>query len=307
MPVSHGGDRAPTPQTARRSGSRPPATFLRDDAGRPTGIVAVSRSIQDRKRTEAALRDTEARLQQAERIEAIGRLTGGIAHDFNNLLTIILGRTAAILDSVGPDAPGRRDIELIEQTAERAARLTKRLLAFSRKQVLRRQRLDLNAVVAGVTPMLQRLIGTEYSFITLLEPSLESVHADHTQLEQIIVNLVVNARDAMPRGGRIALQTASVDVDETLAAAHPGATAGPHIRLTVSDTGVGMTPEVLAQIFEPFFTTKEAGKGTGLGLATVHGIVQQHGGLIDVDSAPGAGTRVQIYLKRAPEPPTLEP
>ena len=283
------------------------ATFLRDDAGRPTGIIAVSRNIQDRKRTEAALRDTEARLQQAERIEAIGRLTGGIAHDFNNLLTIILGRTAAILDSVGPDAPRRGDIELIEDTAERAAQLTKRLLAFSRKQVLRPQSLDLNAVVAGVAPMLQRLIGTEYSLITLLEPSLESVHADRTQLEQIIVNLVVNARDAMPRGGRIVLEAASVDVDETLAAAHPGATAGPHIRLTVSDTGVGMTPEVLAQIFEPFFTTKEAGKGTGLGLATVYGIVQQHGGLIDVDSAPGAGTRVRIYLKRAPEPPTLEP
>ena len=188
------------------------ATFLRDDTGRPTGIIAVSRNIEDRKRTEAALRDTEARLQQAERIDAIGRLTGGIAHDFNNLLTIILGRTAAILDSAGPDAPGRGDIELIENTAERAAQLTKRLLAFSRKQVLHPQALDLNAVVTGVTPMLQRLIGAEFSLITLLEPTLDKVHADRTQLEQIIVNLVVNARDAMPRGGHVTLQTASVHV-----------------------------------------------------------------------------------------------
>jgi PAS domain S-box-containing protein len=279
------------------------ATFLRDDAGRPTGIIAVSRSIADRKRTEAALRETEARLHQAERIEAIGRLAGGIAHDFNNLLTIILGRTAAILDKAAPHDPGRRDVELIEATAERAAQLTKRLLTFSRKQVLRLQLLDLNAVVMGIAPMLQRLIGAEFSLLTLLDPSPGTIHADRTQLEQIIVNLVVNARDAMPRGGRITVQTASVDLDDAFVAANPEATAGSHARLTVSDTGTGMTAEVRAQIFEPFFTTKEAGKGTGLGLATVHGIVKQHGGFIAVESTPGMGTLVQIYLKHSTDAP----
>jgi two-component system, cell cycle sensor histidine kinase and response regulator CckA len=272
--------------------------FLRDETGRPTGIIGVSRDIADRKRTQAALLETEARLHQIQRIEAIGRLAAGVAHDFNNLLVVIMGRAEALLHAGGLHATARRNVEQIKHTVERAAQLTRQLLAFARKQVLQPQRLNLNALVAGMAPMLERLLGSPYTLITLLDPNLGSVHADRTQVEQIILNLVVNARDAMPRGGRIGIETTNVDLDERFVAAHPGASVGPHVRLQVSDTGQGMTPEVQAKIFEPFFTTKEVGKGTGLGLATVYGIVKQHEGYIGVESAPGIGSVLRIYLRR---------
>ena len=196
----------------------------------------------------------------------------------------------------------RRDVELIRKTAERAAVLTRQLLAFSRKQMLQPRVLGLNQVVASAAQMLQRLIGENIDVVTALDPNLGLVMADPAQIEQIIVNLAVNARDAMVQGGRLRLATANAELDDAFVAAHPGASAGPHAMLAVADTGAGMTPEVQAHIFEPFFTTKEVGKGTGLGLATVYGIVKQHEGYIAVESAPGAGTTLRVYLRRIAEP-----
>ncbi len=277
------------------------ATFLRDEAGQPVGIIAVARDITDRRRTEAALRVSEAQLRHAQKLEAIGRLAGGIAHDFNNLVTIITGRSEFLLQRLAFDAAACRDLELIKTTAERAGTLTRQLLAFSRRQVLRSRVLDLNSIVAGVAQMLQRLTGEDIDLVTRLAPNLDAVHADPTQIEQIILNLVVNARDAMPQGGRLRIETANVFLDDAFVAMHPGSARGAHVLLQVSDTGAGMSPEVQAQIFEPFFTTKEPGKGTGLGLATVYGIVKQHEGYIDVESAPGAGATFRIYLRRVGE------
>src|SRR5262245_737211 len=276
-------------------------TLLRDEVGHPTGIIAVSRNIADRKRAEAALRASEAELGHAQRMEAVGRLAGGIAHDFNNLVTIITGRSEVLLQRLALDEQASRDLELIKTTAARAGTLTKQLLAFSRKQMLRPQVLDLNGIVAGMAPLLERLIGEDVQLVTLLDPNLGAVHADPTQIEQIILNLVVNARDSMPRGGRLRIETANVSLDDEFVAAHPGATLGAHVLLQVSDTGSGMSPEVRAHIFEPFFTTKEVGRGTGLGLATVYGSVKQHDGYIDVESAPSAGAMFRIYLARLGE------
>jgi CheY-like chemotaxis protein len=236
-------------------------------------------------------------------MEAVGRLAGGIAHDFNNLLTVVTGRVELLLRRLPPGEPVRRDLELIKKTGDRAAMLTRQLLAFSRKQMLQPKVLDLNGIVAGVVQMLQRLIGEDIDLVTLLDPNLGPVRADPAQLEQIILNLAVNARDAMPQGGRLVIETANIDLDETFAAVNPGATAGPHVLLQVSDTGAGMSPEVQAHIFEPFFTTKDVGKGTGLGLATVYGIVKQHDGYITVESTPGAGATFRIYLRRIEEAP----
>jgi PAS domain S-box-containing protein len=274
------------------------ATFLRDETGRATGIVTVSRSMAELKRTQAALRETEARLHQKQWVETLGRLAAGIAHDFNNLIAVITGRAEALLRFGGLQETARRNVELIKETGERAAQLTAQLLAFARQQVLQPQRLDLNAIVAAMVPMLQPLVGHRFTLVTDLEPTLGSVYALRTQLEQIILNLVVNARDAMPHGGRIGIETANVDLDEAFVAAHPGASAGPHVCLRVSDAGEGMTTEVQAKIFEPFFTTKDAGHSTGLGLATVYDIVKRYEGYIGLESAPGTGTVVRIYLRR---------
>jgi PAS domain S-box-containing protein len=274
---------------------------LLDANGRIIGVISTVRDVTERRRAEEALRQSEEQLRQAQKMEAVGRLAGGIAHDFNNLLTVITGRSELLLRRLPPDDPVRRDLEQIKKTADRAATLTKQLLAFSRKQMLQPKVLDLNGIVAGVAQMLQRLIGEDIDLVTLLDPNLGAVLVDPAQIEQIILNLAVNARDAMPQGGRLSIETANIDLGAGFAAANPGASAGPYVLLQVSDTGSGMNPDVQAHIFEPFFTTKDVGKGTGLGLATVYGIVKQHDGCITVESAPGAGATFRVYLKRADE------
>jgi PAS domain S-box-containing protein len=283
------------------------ASLVRDPGGAPKYFIAVAEDITTRRRAEEALRESEEQLRQAQKMEAIGRLAGGVAHDFNNLLTIIRGRSELLRERVGPASPLRRDIELIEQTAERAAALTHQLLAFSRKQVLQTRLVDLNAVVDEMSVMLRRLIGEDVELVTTLAPGLGLVKADPGQLEQALMNLVVNARDAMPLGGRLTIRTANEWLDAAFARQHWGAPVGRCAMVAVSDTGAGMTPEIQAHIFEPFFTTKERGKGTGLGLATVYGIVEQHSGLIQVESAPARGSTFRIYLPVVDtEPPSPE-
>ena len=250
--------------------------------------------ITERKRLESELR-------QAQKLEGIGQLAGGIAHDFNNLLTVITGRSYLVLAQLPADHAVRRHVDLIQTTAERAAALTRQLLAFSRKQVLEPKVLDVKAVVTGLAPMLRRLIGENLEVAVVATPELGAVKADPSQLEQIILNLAVNARDAMPQGGTLTIETANVELDETYARRHPGANAGRFVMLAVSDTGHGMDAAVKARIFEPFFTTKDPGKGTGLGLATVFGIVKQSGGSIGVYSEPGHGTTFKVYLPRVDE------
>jgi signal transduction histidine kinase/ActR/RegA family two-component response regulator len=257
-----------------------------------------SRLLLESRRAYDELAETQGQLEQAQKMDAIGRLAGGVAHDFNNLLTVILGRTDILLHPLKPEDPVRRGIELIQRTAGRAADLTRQLLAFSRKQVLEPVVLDLSAVTTDMKDLLGRLIGEDIALLTTPTPGLGRVKADRGQIEQVVMNLAVNARDAMPQGGRLILETANVELDDEYVRRHVGARPGPHVMLAVSDTGTGIPREIQAQIFEPFFTTKEQGKGTGLGLATVYGIVKQSGGYIEVDSEPGQGTTFRIYLPR---------
>jgi two-component system, cell cycle sensor histidine kinase and response regulator CckA len=238
-------------------------------------------------------------------MEAVGRLAGGIAHDFNSLLTVISGRSELLLHRLRPDDPVRRDVELIKRVGERAATLTRQLLAFSRKQVLQTRVLALDDVVVDLEPMLQRLIGEDIELVTVVAPGIGRVQADPAQIEQVVLNLVVNARDAMPAGGRLTLEVSDADLDAAFVAANPSATVGPHVVLAVTDTGTGIPPEVQPRIFEPFFTTKGQGKGTGLGLAMVYGIVKQHEGTIAVESETGRGTTFRVYLRRVQEPAAL--
>src|SRR5262249_9987372 len=265
---------------------------------REPAVQSTLLDLTERLRAEQALRQSEAQLRQVQKMEAVGQLAGGVAHDFNNLLTVITGRTELLLLRLPADDPRRRDVELVRKTADRAAALTQQLLAFSRKQMLQPRVLDLNGVVAGMAQMLKPLIGETIELVTALDPVLGRVKADPAQIEQIILNLAVNARDAMPQGGRLTIETANIALDAAFAEAHPGAGTGPHTMLSVRDTGIGMSPDVQAHLFEPFFTTKGVGKGTGLGLATVYGIVKQHGGYIRVESAPGTGSVVRIYFGR---------
>lgn len=273
-------------------------------------LVVNYRDVTDRKRAEESLRVADERLRAAQKMEAVGRLAAGIAHDFNNLLTAILGSTDLLLESLPADHPAREDALESRQAALRAADLTRQLLAFGRQQVLAPRILDLNDVVRDVERLLRRLIGEDVELRTVLGSGLGPVRADPSQVEQVLVNLAVNARDAMPRGGTLTIETANVILDDAYVASQPVVAAGDYVMIAMSDTGTGMEAEIQARVFEPFFTTKERGKGTGLGLATVYGIVKQSRGYIWVYSELGIGTTFKVYLPRVvgpAEPPVAPP
>jgi len=260
------------------------------------GVVLNCRDITEQ-------RALEAQFRQAQRLEAVGRLAGGVAHDFNNILTAITAYSELLLGELPPDDQKRGDVEEIRAAAQRAAALTRQLLAFSRKQVLQVKVLDLNAVVRTLDRMLQRLLGEDVRLELALSDGLGAVRADPVQMEQVIMNLAVNARDAMPAGGRLTIETANVVLDDSYSRMHQGAKPGRYVMLAMSDTGIGMDEETRSHLFEPFFTTKGQGKGTGLGLATVYGIVKQSGGNIWVYSEPGRGATFRLYLPRVDEQP----
>jgi len=264
---------------------------VRDPSGRVVNYVAVKRDVSD-------VRRMEEQLRQSQKMEAVGRLAGGVAHDFNNLLTAISGYSDLLLHRLPEYSTLRRDVEEIRKAGDRAAALTHQLLAFSRRQVLQPKVLDLNAVVTNMEQMLRRLVGENIALSTDLSPSLSRVKVDPGQIEQVIVNLALNARDAMPDGGRLTIATADAELSPAYAVAHPEVRPGPHVLLSMADTGHGMDDETQAHLFEPFFTTKDRGKGTGLGLATVYGIVQQSGGHIRVNSGADRGSTFLIYLPR---------
>jgi PAS domain S-box-containing protein len=280
-------------------------SLRRSPSGDPVHFVAVVEDITGQKRAEDERRNLERQLLQAQKMESVGRLAGGVAHDFNNHLTVINGYCAMLLDEMGPADPLREPVDEILLAGSRAAALTRQLLAFSRKQVAEPRVISLNDVVADARKMLSRLIGDDVEILTHLDADLGSVMADSSQMNQVLMNLTINARDAMPAGGRIVMETMNTDLDAGYAAQHAGVEAGPYVLLTITDTGAGMTQEVLQHIFDPFFTTKDIGAGTGLGLSTVYGIVKQSGGWIWVYSEPGKGSTFKVYLPRAGGAPEL--
>jgi len=292
---------------------------IRNRKGKPVQMIGLCMDVTARKHAEELLqnahdelerrveertaerKDLQAQLNQSQKLEAVGQLAGGIAHDFNNLLTAIMGYSQLSLVRLPLDNPLRPNLEEIKKAGDRAASLTRQLLAFSRKQVMQPRVFDLNSVIADLEKMLRRMIAEDIELRTRFQAKLGNVKADPGQIEQVIVNLAVNARDAMPLGGKLTIETANIDLDETYAQQHLAVVPGAYVMLAVSDTGMGMDAETQQHIFEPFFTTKEVGKGSGLGLSTVYGIVKQSGGNIWVYSETGKGTTVKIYLPRVDE------
>ncbi len=271
------------------------ASAILDAQGKVEKFVIVNRDVSEQ-------RQLEEKFRQAQKMEAVGRLSGGVAHDFNNLLGVIIGYAEFLQESLDPENSLRSSVDEILKAGKRAASLTRQLLAFSRQQVLDPKVLDLNAVVADMDKMLRRLIGEDIELSTTLGVDLGRLKADQGQLEQVLLNLVVNARDAMPQGGKLVIDTENMLMDEAFTRKYPyPVQPGPYVCLTVTDTGIGMDADTKARAFEPFFTTKEKGKGTGLGLSTVYGVVKQSGGYIDIYSSPGAGTTFKIYLPRVEE------
>ncbi len=276
-----------------------------EDRGRRQAS-ALARDAEERLDSERRMRESEAQLRHSQKMEAVGRLAGGVAHDFNNLLTAILGYGSTLESRIPPDDPRREMVAQVLKAGERAASLTRQLLAVSRRQIVRPRPLDLSAVVREIEPMLRRLIGEDVELRTSYHPSPLTVVSDPGQIEQVVLNLAVNARDAMPDGGTLRIETAAADPVPASAGPVSDAESGPHAVLTVADTGVGMDEETKAHLFEPFFTTKEVGKGTGLGLATVYGIVRQNGGHVGVRSEPGRGATFGVYLPRGEPPASAE-
>jgi two-component system cell cycle sensor histidine kinase/response regulator CckA len=264
--------------------------ILLGEHGEPVRGVGISQDVTER-------RTLEAQFQQAQKMEAVGRLAGGVAHDFNNLLTVILGFCELLMADGAPGDPRQADIAEIQKAGTRAAGLTRQLLAFSRKQIIEPTVLDLNLIATDMRSMLGRLIGEDVKIVLALRPDLAPVKADRGQVEQVVMNLAVNARDAMPKGGTFTIETANVELDEHYAKTHQNVKPGAYVALTVTDTGTGMTPEVQARLFEPFFTTKEVGKGTGLGLPIARAIVtEKHGGSLTFFSEIGRGTTFSVRL-----------
>ena len=282
----------------RKDGTRLPVeiSFSLIDGPDATLVLGIARDVSEREAAEGEQEALRRQLEQSQKMESVGRLAGGVAHDFNNLLTVVNATADLALTDMPEDDPLREDLEQIRAAGDRAATLTRQLLAFSRQQVMHRRTVALNDVITDFLGMVQRVIGEHIRVETRLAEDLEALHADPGQLEQVLMNLCLNARDAMPRGGTLTIETQNVEVDQDQAASHVTMRAGPHVLVTVSDTGTGMDEETCARVFDPFFTTKGQGKGTGLGLSTAYGIVKQTGGSIWVSSKPGRGTTFKIYL-----------
>ncbi|MBK9710594.1 MAG: response regulator [Kouleothrix sp.] len=264
--------------------------------GRPVGLQGIARDISERRRAEEERRQLEDQLLQAQKMESIGTLAGGVAHDFNNMLTAIIGNIQLVLEDVLPDSPDYPLLTEIEKAAMRATALTRQLLTFSRRQPIERRTVDLNGTITEVSQMLRRIIGEDVEIAIRQAPGMAPILADPAQVQQVVMNLAVNARDAMPEGGRLLIATGVVDLDEAACRNYAWARPGRYVQIVVSDTGVGMDVETQQRIFEPFFTTKERGRGTGLGLSVVYGIIKQHEGFIQVASEPGHGTTFTIFL-----------
>jgi two-component system cell cycle sensor histidine kinase/response regulator CckA len=280
---------------------------IRDSQGQPVGIVAIVHDITEQKRAEEERAKLEEQLQQSRKMEGLGRLAGGIAHDFNNLLSVIQGYCEIMQETMPAENPLQRELKEIHRAGDKAATLTRQLLAFSRRQILAPTKIDLNDLVSELQEMLARLIGEDIRVTTALASGLKQIKADRSQIEQVVLNLVINAREAMPDGGTLVIRTGNVHLDEAHTCSHPESPEGPCVLLEVADTGGGMDETTRFRLFEPFFTTKNAKGGTGLGLATVYGIVKQSGGDILVHSVPGRGSSFKIYFPASEEPAAEKP